>query len=76
MGGSTRVLFLVACTIVRQILCIIYFPHQGYCGYAFTVHDRLLLPANPNIGVLHHKGKYFAFSSKKAADNFATDPDE
>ena len=49
---------------------------QGYCGYAFTVHDRFLLPANPDIGVLHHKGKYFAFSSKEAADNFAADPDE
>lgn len=49
---------------------------QGFCGYAFTVHDRFLLPANPDIGVLHHKGKYFAFSSKEAADNFAVDPDE
>lgn len=49
---------------------------QGYCGYAFTIHDRFLLPANPDIGVLHHKGKYFAFSSKEAADNFAADPDE
>ena len=49
---------------------------QGYCGYTFTVYDRFLLPANPNIGVLQHKGKYYAFSSKDAAIEFADKPDE
>lgn len=42
----------------------------------FSVHDRLLLPANPDIGVLRHNGRYFAFSSKEAADSFATNPDQ
>ena len=40
-----------------------------------TVHDRFLLPANPNIGVLHHRGKYYGFSSKEAADEFAGNPE-
>jgi len=39
------------------------------------VHDCLLVPANPNIGVLHHRAKYYAFSSKEAADGFAGNPD-
>ncbi|XP_064396896.1 cilia- and flagella-associated protein 206-like isoform X2 [Halichondria panicea] len=49
---------------------------RGYCGYMFTVNDRLLLPANPSIGLLHHRGKYYAFSCKEAADIFAENPDE
>ena len=40
-----------------------------------TVHDRFLLPANPSIGVLHHRGKYYGFSSKEAADEFAGNPE-
>ena len=40
-----------------------------------TVHDRFLLPANLSIGVLHHRGKYYGFSSKGAADKFAGNPE-
>lgn len=40
------------------------------------MYDRFLLPANPNVGVLHHKGKYYAFSGKEAAMKFAENPDE
>ena len=40
-----------------------------------TVHDCFLLPANPNIGVLHHRGKYYGFSNKEAADDFAGNPE-
>ena len=40
-----------------------------------TVHDRFLLPANPSIGVLHHRGKYYGFSNKEAADDFAGNPE-
>jgi len=60
------------CTILPALPSL---STQGYCGFMFTVHDRLLVPANPNIGVLHHRGKYYAFSSKEAADGFAGNPD-
>ena len=40
-----------------------------------TVHDRFLLPANPNIGVLHHRSKYYGFSNKEAANEFAGNPE-
>ena len=68
------VLLVTGCIEVLDNIVSTHF--QGYCGYAFTVHDRFLLPANPDIGVLHHKGKYFAFSSKEAAGTFATNPDQ
>ena len=55
--------------------CCFLLTAQGYCGYVLTVHDRFLLPANPSIGVLHHRGKYYGFSSKEAADDFAGNPE-
>ena len=48
---------------------------QGYCGYSFAIHDRLLLPANPQLGVLHHRGHYYAFANREAADGFASNPE-
>lgn len=48
---------------------------RGYCGYSFAIHDRLLLPANPQLGVLHHRGHYYAFASREAADGFASNPE-
>lgn len=38
--------------------------------------DRLLIPANPSIGVLRHKEHHYAFSSRDAAMEFAMDPDK
>lgn len=48
---------------------------KGYCGYTLVVHDRFLLPANPQLGVLHHRGKYYAFSNKEAAYGFIGNPE-
>ncbi len=48
---------------------------QGYCGFNFAVHDRFLLPGDPSIGVLQHRGMYYTFNSKEAADAFASSPD-
>lgn len=45
--------------------------YKGYCGWALAKYDRLLLPANPEIGVLRYKDHYYAFCSKKAAQEFA-----
>lgn len=48
---------------------------QGYCGWALAKFDRLLIPANPEIGVLRYKDHYYAFSSKLAASEFCQNPD-
>ncbi|XP_051792721.1 cilia- and flagella-associated protein 206 isoform X2 [Acanthochromis polyacanthus] len=50
--------------------------YNGFCGYTFVNRDGLLLPGNPHIGVLKHKGKLYVFSSKQAALNFACSPDD
>ncbi|CAH1782884.1 unnamed protein product [Owenia fusiformis] len=49
--------------------------YKGYCGFALVKFDRLLLPSNPEIGVLRHKDRYYAFSSRKAAEEFSENPD-
>ncbi|NXP28173.1 CF206 protein, partial [Scytalopus superciliaris] len=49
--------------------------YHSFCAHAIGVKG-LLLPGNPAIGILKHKGKCYVFSSKEAAYNFARDPDE
>lgn len=44
--------------------------YRGYCGYTLVRYDRLLLPANPGIGVLRFRNNYYAFSSREAAKEF------
>ncbi|XP_077075669.1 cilia- and flagella-associated protein 206 [Siphateles boraxobius] len=50
--------------------------YKGFCGFTLVKKNGLLLPGNPNIGVLKHKEKYYAFSSKSAAYEFACKADE
>ncbi|XP_030054972.1 cilia- and flagella-associated protein 206 [Microcaecilia unicolor] len=50
--------------------------YHGFCGYAVAAKDGLLLPGNPDIGILKHKDKYYCFSSKESAYNFAKNPDK
>ncbi|XP_043075108.1 cilia- and flagella-associated protein 206 isoform X2 [Puntigrus tetrazona] len=50
--------------------------YKGFCGFALVKNNGLLLPGNPNIGVLKHKEKYYAFSSRSAAYEFALQADE
>ncbi|XP_074642939.1 cilia- and flagella-associated protein 206-like isoform X2 [Tubulanus polymorphus] len=49
--------------------------YKGYCGWILVTSDRLLVPANPQIGVLRYRDNYFSFSSRKAAVEFASNPD-
>ncbi|XP_022593546.1 cilia- and flagella-associated protein 206 [Seriola dumerili] len=49
--------------------------YNGVCGYTLVSRDGLLLPGNPHIGVLKHKEKLYVFTSKKAALEFASCPD-
>lgn len=48
--------------------------YKGFCGWFLVKYDRFLMPAVPSIGVLHYDDKYYAFSSKEAAYEFAADP--
>uniref|UniRef100_A0A3B3X427 Cilia- and flagella-associated protein 206 n=1 Tax=Poecilia mexicana TaxID=48701 RepID=A0A3B3X427_9TELE len=50
--------------------------YNGFCGYMFVKRDGLLLPGNPSIGVLEHKERFYAFSSREAALAFASSPDD
>ncbi|XP_067274533.1 cilia- and flagella-associated protein 206 isoform X2 [Pseudorasbora parva] len=49
---------------------------KGFCGLTLVQKNGLLLPGNPYIGVLKHKEKYYAFSSRSAALEFAGKADE
>ncbi|XP_065828631.1 cilia- and flagella-associated protein 206-like [Oscarella lobularis] len=51
------------------------FEYKGFCSFSVAAYDRLLLPSNPNIGVLRYKEKYYCFSSKEAAEKFASNPE-
>ncbi|KAK6178134.1 hypothetical protein SNE40_012955 [Patella caerulea] len=48
--------------------------YRGYCALTLGKFDRLLLPSNPDIGVLRYKDHHYAFSSKAAAYEFAENP--
>uniref|UniRef100_A0A9J8AJR2 Cilia- and flagella-associated protein 206 n=1 Tax=Cyprinus carpio carpio TaxID=630221 RepID=A0A9J8AJR2_CYPCA len=50
--------------------------YKGFCGFTLVKNNGLLLPGNPKIGVLKHKEKYYAFSSRSAAYEFASKADE
>ncbi|OWF55043.1 cilia- and flagella-associated protein 206-like [Mizuhopecten yessoensis] len=49
--------------------------YRAFCAWALGNFDRLLIPSNPEIGVLRYKDHYYAFSSKQAAYEFTQNPD-
>ncbi|CAL8315117.1 unnamed protein product [Lota lota] len=50
--------------------------YRGMCGFSLASRDGLLLPGNPSIGVLKHQDKYYVFSSREAAEQFSSSPDD
>ncbi|KAI4891199.1 hypothetical protein NFI96_030944, partial [Prochilodus magdalenae] len=50
--------------------------YRGACGHTLIKRSGLLLPGNPSIGVLKHKERYYSFSSRQAAYEFASKADE
>lgn len=48
--------------------------YRGYCGFSIVRNDRLLLPGNPDIGILQYQDKLYVFSSNAAAVEFAKNP--
>ncbi|XP_076229195.1 cilia- and flagella-associated protein 206 [Nomia melanderi] len=67
--------------------CALYYPDTtkdfeninleflGFCAWTFALVQGALIPGNPNNGVAKWKGKYYVFSSRKAARQFGEDPD-
>ncbi|KAM9315371.1 cilia- and flagella-associated protein 206 [Gastrophryne carolinensis] len=49
--------------------------YHGFCGFTISTKDGLLLPGNPNVGILKHRDRYYVFSSVEAASMFAQDPE-
>nr|XP_055042999.1 cilia- and flagella-associated protein 206 isoform X1 [Misgurnus anguillicaudatus] len=50
--------------------------YKGVCGWTLVKKKGLLVPGNPHIGVLKHREKFYAFSSRSAAYEFASRADE
>lgn len=48
---------------------------QGFCSHHLTANNGLLIPSVRNIGILQHKGRFYGFSSREAADSFIKSPD-
>lgn len=48
---------------------------QGYCPWSIYTYNGLLLPSNPNNGVLLYNNAYYAFSTLKGAYEFSADPE-
>lgn len=49
--------------------------YSGFCGHALVHRDGLLLPGSLQLGLLKHKEKLYAFSSRDAALQFASAPE-
>ncbi|XP_033220083.1 cilia- and flagella-associated protein 206-like isoform X2 [Belonocnema kinseyi] len=54
----------------------IHLEFLGFCAWSFVVGKGSLIPGNPNIGIAKWRGKYFAFSSAKAAQKFGEQPNK
>lgn len=50
--------------------------HQGYCPWTIVTRQGLLLPGNPNLGIIRYKGKHFSFVSDVAMRDFVVDPEK
>uniref|UniRef100_A0A7N8YMQ9 Cilia- and flagella-associated protein 206 n=1 Tax=Mastacembelus armatus TaxID=205130 RepID=A0A7N8YMQ9_9TELE len=75
---KARIEFMLEWLLPDTIVNLNNLPLQynGVCGYTLVSRDGLLLPGNPNIGILKHKEKFYVFSSKKAALKFSSSPDD
>jgi hypothetical protein len=47
---------------------------QGFCAVTLVDRDGLLLPGNPDVGVLKYQGMHFVVSSRETQEQFVRDP--
>lgn len=50
--------------------------HQGYCPWTLVQRAGLLLPGNPNLGIIRYMNRYFTFVNAKAMKDFVMDPEK
>lgn len=50
--------------------------HQGYCPWTIVSRRGLLLPGNPNIGVIRFKGRHYSFVSDQGMRDFCDNPEK
>jgi hypothetical protein len=50
--------------------------HQGYCPWTIVTRQCLLLPGNPNLGIIKYKGKHYSFITDQAMRDFIADPEK
>lgn len=50
--------------------------YQGFCAWTVVHRAGLLLPGNPNVGLLRYKGRYYSFVNARAMLNFFEDPEK
>ncbi|XP_012281391.1 cilia- and flagella-associated protein 206 [Orussus abietinus] len=86
LSDAERLELLIGKSITECGECSIFYPNVtkdfdkinleflGFCAWSLAVGRGVLIPGNPNIGVAKCGGKYFAFSSIKAARRFGRDP--
>ncbi|TRY63607.1 hypothetical protein TCAL_00433 [Tigriopus californicus] len=48
---------------------------SGFCPVALAISNGMLMPANPNLGLIQYQGKYYEFSSVQRAQQFGRNPD-
>ena len=52
-----------------------FFQYGGYCAWTLAQCRGLLLPGNPNIGLLVYRDHYYSFSASDCAWDFKADPE-
>lgn len=50
--------------------------HQGYCPWTIVTRQGLLLPGNPNLGIVRFKGKHYSFVTSQGMREFCEDPEK
>lgn len=49
---------------------------QGFCVHTLVMHNCLLVPGNPALGVVRYAGRYCVFSTERALAEFCSEPDK
>lgn len=50
--------------------------YQGFCSWTIVHCSGLLLPGNPNVGLLLYRGKYYSFAKPEGMLAFVENPDK
>jgi len=48
--------------------------YQGYCPWTIVMRAGLLIPADPNLGIIRYRKRHYGFTSINAMRDFCRDP--